>query len=114
MARVTLTKTRLERGENQPPTLTVTAADPLLGDQFRHNGVQTLIARNSGVVTRNLTVVGATDENGRNQDLEVPLLAGVTKILGPQQLRSDTFRQTDGYCYLDADSSDVLLGVMEP
>lgn len=92
----------------------MTAANATDKEQFRFNGQQTVICHNSGVTPRVVTITGVTDRNGRIGDISFTAAAGGIYAVGPQVLRIELFRQSDGMCYLEAAHLDVHWGVIEP
>lgn len=94
--------------------LPMTAADAVNKNQFVFRPGDTVIAWNSGVVDRTITVNSvALAGTGRTGDIG-PYTIGASEhaIIGPFD-DHDGFRQSDGYIYVEASHEDVKFGVIE-
>lgn len=88
------------------------AADPTNGNSYRATGRETLIAYNPhNTDTFTVTIESVADRQNRTLDVQRYVEAGETVVW---QLEIEGWRRVDGYVYLSADSSDVLLAVTRP
>lgn len=69
-------------------------------------GREILIARNTGLSARVVTVTSVADpETGRTGDITESVPAGETYVLGPFSVKG--FRQTNGKLYFEAAHADI-------
>jgi hypothetical protein len=88
-----------------------TAADATNKEQVTHTGREVILARNSGVGARTVTVTSKAI-NGRTGDVTAYSIgAGETAIFGPYPTRG--FRQSDGKLYFEAEHAEVLFLVLK-
>lgn len=116
MARQTLTKTTPLGSLPSLPLvadsadIVFTSADATNKEQFVASGNDLVIAWNSGVSTRTVTLTSVA-LNGRTGDISTYSLgAGDHAVFGPFQVGG--WRQTDGKIYLEASHSDVKWAII--
>jgi hypothetical protein len=92
-------------------TLVWTDANPESGNRFvgsSRTGRELLLARNTGGTALTVTVLAATDSLGRRfADQELTIEAGDVSAFGP--FASAGWRQSDGYVWVDAPSTNIKL-----
>ncbi len=89
-----------------------TAADASNKEQTLCTGREIIVARNSGVTTRSVTITSKADSRtGRTGDVTTTLTSGQTKMFGP--FDPDGFRQaSDGMVYFEAAHAEILWHVI--
>lgn len=91
--------------------LTETAADIVNQNQAVHTGREVIIARNSGVTGRTVTITSAPDALGRLGNISADALAAsASKAYGP--FPTHGWRQVDGFLYFEANNAEVLFTVI--
>jgi len=90
----------------------MTAADATNKEQFFSTGKELVIAHNTGVSTRTITITSvASARNNRTGDITTYSLgAGEYAALGP--FEREGWMQSDGYIYLEASHADVKFGIV--
>ncbi len=92
--------------------ITMTAADTTDQNSAKLTGKVLLIAHNTGVGVQTVTVTSVTCEHGRSGDITAySLAADDYAILGPFEPKG--WLQSDGMLYFEANSADVLLGLVK-
>lgn len=92
--------------------LTFAAADPTNGNQYKMNGDQILIARNTGVAARTITVTSAPDPYGRTKDITtLSMAAGAIYMFS--KFNTPGWRQTDGNVYFTAEHAEVTIAIVD-
>ena len=91
--------------------LTMTAANVSDKNQFAASGKDFLVAYNTGAGAHTVTITSTMDDNGRTGDIVYALGAGELAVLGPLDLEG--WVQTNWKIYLEADSAEVFLGVLD-
>lgn len=118
MARQTLTKLTAQGSFPVIPLtalsadLTLTAADATNKEQFASSGKDLVVAFNSGVSARTVTITSVADaKNNRTGDITTyALAAGKYAFFGP--FERNGWMQSDGNIYLEASHADVKWGVI--
>ena len=91
--------------------LNMIAADATNKEQVVFTGAEIIIAHNTGVSARTVTVTSVNDPFGRTKDVAAySLSAGEYAALGPFEL--DGWLQTDGKLYFEASHLDVKFAVI--
>lgn len=92
--------------------LTFTAADVANGNRFKLNGDQILLARNTGVGARTVTISSAPDPWGRVGDVTaLSIAAGATVMFS--KFNPQGWRQSDGYLNFAAEHAEVLFAIVD-
>lgn len=112
MPRVTLTKTTPPGSyDDAGVLLTMTAANTTDLNQFAPSDKDLVIAHNTGVTARTVTITSAPDEYGRVGHITAHNIpAGEIHIFGPFEVEG--WRQADKFIYLQASHADVKFGVI--
>lgn len=114
MAQTALTKTSVVRAGISCADAALTAADVANGNKFTNSiGRSFILARNSGVTTRTVTVdCPATVDGLAVADLTVSLTSGAEKLIGPF---TANFHQPSvtNIVYVSADHAEVLFGIFD-
>ena len=112
MARVTNTRTKaVGPWPTDGVVVTMTAADVTNKQQTPCTGREIIIAQNTGVSARTVTI-NSVAVNGRSGDITADsLAAGAIVIYGPFDRRG--FKQVDGNIYFEASHAEVKFGVVE-
>lgn len=116
MARAILTKTVAlgpfgSYGANLAD-LTMAAANVADKNRFLATNNDLVIAHNTGLSARTITVTSTTDPFGRTGDITAYSLgAGEYAVFGPFCLTG--WLETDGYVWLEANNAEVLFGVVD-
>lgn len=96
---------------NVSKAITFVAADATNKQSVLLTGKEMLIAYNSGVSTRTVTVTTTVDDKGRTGDLGPEnIAAGAYRVYGPFQ--TPGYIQSDGYLYFEASHADVGFAVV--
>ena len=114
MARVTLTPVAVGgKWPTAPTALAMTAADAPNKEQVAITGREIIIARNTGVGARTITVTSvANPADNRTQHITAYSIgAGLQVMFGP--LAPEGWRQTDGKLYIEAEHAEVLWSVIQ-
>lgn len=113
MARTTLTKSTAPGSTNYTgTTLTMTAADTSNQNQFVASGNDLVVAHNTGLSSRTITITSVADPYGRTKDVSaVTITAGAYMIFGPLYLTG--WQQTDGKVYLEANHAEIKFGIVQ-
>lgn len=92
--------------------LTFAAADAVNGNQYKMNGDQVLLARNTGAGARTITITSAADPYGRTKDITaLSLAAGETVMFS--KWNTAGWRQTDGNVYFTAEHAEVTVAIVD-
>lgn len=112
MARVTIAAVNAPGGYAAAGTVAAeTAADASNFNQTTHTGPNFLvIARNSGVTTRAVTITSIADTQGRTGNISDTLTSGQRKVYGP--FPQEGWLQSDGMLYFQAAHAEVLFSVI--
>lgn len=117
MPRVTLTRTTplgpypsLQPAANALD-LTMTAADTVNKEQFVLDGPVLIVAHNTGVGARTITLTSTVDAALRTGDITTYSI-GADEIAVFKVDRTEGWRQTDGYMYIEASHAEVLWGIV--
>lgn len=116
MARTTLTKTAAlgaygDYSVANAADLTMAAADTSNQNQFVASSRDLVIAHNTGGSAQTVTITSSDDPYGRSGDIDAYSIgAGEYAIFGP--FKRPGWIQSDGYVYLEANSTDVKFGVV--
>lgn len=117
MPRVTLTRTTpLGPYPTLPVSanaldLTLAAADAANKNQFLLDGPCLIVAHNTGVGARTITLTSVADPQQRTGDITTYSI-GADEIAVFKIDQVAGWRQTDGFMYLEAEHAEVLLGVI--
>lgn len=113
MPRTSLTKSTAPGGYTHAGVaLTMTAADVGNLNQFTASGNDLVIAHNTGLSTRTITITSVADAYGRTKDIATEnITAGEYKIYGPFPVAG--WQQTDGKVYLQASNAEVKFGIVQ-
>lgn len=92
---------------------TFAAADATNKEQFTASSSDLIIAFNSGVSTRTVTITSAADPQGRTGDISAYSLgAGEYAVFGPFNGYVQGWRQSDGKMYIEASHADVKWAII--
>lgn len=114
MSRVLVTPTAVTgKWPSALVTITETAADATNKNELALTGREIVIARNTGVSTRTITVTSVSDplDNRTGNITTQNILAGKLMMLGP--LAPEGWRQTDGFLYIEASNAEVVFSVIQ-
>lgn len=114
MPRTTLTPQVLPGPYSATPYVAATfaAGDAVNGNQFKINGDQLLIARNTGVAARTITITSAADPYGRTKDITaLSMAAGATYVFS--KFNTPGWRQSDGYLYFTVEDPEVTIAIID-
>lgn len=85
----------------------LTAADATNKEQVAHTEKLVIVARNSGVVDRTVSITSVADTHSRVGDIAAYILnAGDVGIFGP--FPASGWRQVDGKLYFEGAHADIL------
>lgn len=113
MARVLIAKSQLVNSySNAGVVLTETAADATNFNYFPMVGGEVVLCRNSGAVSRNVTLTPPADRYNRAGTTVIAVPAGATLVLGP--IPTDGWQQSNGQYYLQANHAEVMFAVLTP
>lgn len=91
--------------------LTRTAADASNLQKTLLTGKEMIIAKNTGVTSRTVTVSSVACVHARTGDVAAQvILGGVTRMFGP--FPQDGWMQSDGYLYFQASHAEVVFSVI--
>ena len=112
MPRTSLTKTTLTTNgwPTAGVTATVTAADASNLNSCTFTGKEVIIARNSGVGARTVTITSVTYLGRTGHITAQSIAAGATAVFGPFAI--DGWRQTDGALYFEGSHAEILFTVL--
>lgn len=111
MARTSLTPVSVAGGYAGAAVVCAWAdADVANGNRVTSTGRELVLARNTGAAPVSVTITSALDPFNRSGDIVEAVAAGVTKAFGP--FAQTGWRQTDGYLYLSAPSTDIEFVVL--
>lgn len=116
MARTALTKVTAPGGySGAGVAFPLAAGDAVNGNYFEHTGREIIVVKNANAsspgVSRTVTLVSVNDPYGRTEDIAEVLAAGDIKVYGPFPILG--WRQTDYRFYINVDSSDLQISVLE-
>jgi hypothetical protein len=113
MPRTALTKTTAPGGYAAAGVaVTMTAADNANQNLFTAEGNDLVIAHNTGVSTRTVTITSTVDPFGRLGTISAEnILAGAIRVFGPFPLPG--WVQTDGKVYLESNNAEVKFGIIK-
>jgi hypothetical protein len=108
MARTTITPTQVTRDGVADPTATPGTAD---GHKFQNNGWTYLRATNSNLLVSQAVMfpIPVTVDGEPVEDKMVEVPANTTLTIGPFPI--EYYNHPDGTCWVDEESSDILLRV---
>ena len=112
MARQTLTKTNAPGGYSGSGTaVTMTAADATNKEEFVSTGRELVIAQNTGVGARTVTINSVDDSFGRAEDITAEsIAAGAIRVYGP--FPTAGWQQSGGKINLEASHAEVKWGII--
>lgn len=92
--------------------LAMVAADATNKQQVSlDNGPILLIAQNTGVGARTITITSKVDAQNRTGDITAYSI-GASELAVFKIDRTDGWRQTDGYLYFEAEHAEVKFGIV--
>lgn len=91
--------------------LTMVAATPADDEEVALTGKELIVAQNTGGDPHTVTITSVADPLGRTNDITAASIpAGEIWLFGPFSVTG--WRQTNGKLYFEADTADVLFGVI--
>ena len=113
MARTTITAEKFPgEVDYNGLVLTMTAADTANQNQAKWASGMTLLAHNSGITGRTVTVTSSLDILGRTKDITgVAIAADEILIFGPFT-SPDGWKSADGFLYFEANHVEVEFSVL--
>ena len=113
MARTALTKTTIPTPyAGAGVAVSMDAADTSNQNKVAFTGREIVIAWNSGLSTRTVTITSVDDRFGRSEDISAEnIAAGAIRVYGVG-LALEGWQQTDGSLYLQANNAEVKFGVL--
>ncbi len=91
--------------------ITMTAADAGAGNQFISTGRELVIAHNTGIAERHITITSVINAKNRLGTItDEHIAAGAYRVFGP--FKVDGWRQSTRYLLLSADHAEVLFGII--
>lgn len=114
MARTALTVTNIPTPyAGAGVAITMTAADISNQNRFPLTGREIVIAWNSGVSSRTVTITSVDDAYGRQEHITAEsIAAGAIRVYGCG-LAIEGWQQTDGNLYLEANNAEVKFGILK-
>lgn len=92
--------------------LTFVAGDAANGNHYSMNGDQLLIAKNTGVAARTITITSAADPYGRTKDVTaLSIAAGATVMFS--KFNTPGWRQTDGKVWIAVEHAEVTICIVD-
>lgn len=92
--------------------VTMTAADATNDNQFVLDGPCIIIAHNTGVAARTITLTSVADEKNRTGDITAYSI-GPSEYMAFYVSATGGWKQSTGYMYLDAEHAEVKIGVLK-
>lgn len=87
------------------------AADTTNNNQILLDGPMIIIAHNSGVSARTLTITSTVDPQNRTGDVSAYSI-GAGEVAAFKIDQTAGWKQTDGYLYLQANNAEVKIGAI--
>lgn len=91
--------------------LVMTAADAANDNQFVLDGSVLIVAHNTGVGARTITLTSKADDRNRTGDV-TSYSIGADEYMCFKVDNTVGWRQSDGFMYLDAEHAEVKIGII--